>query len=130
MDPFSLLIVLALVGLGIFVYHKATTSGRRKKEAQEAALWLAGVTPVVTSPDTEPSVLRHYLTMNNPHDSGFYARLEMFRLLAANPALSPELQGAAINRVTQGESAVHLDKTLRKMRGANVGGFAGVSVPL
>jgi len=91
--------------------------------------WLAEVLPVVSNPDTDPDILRMYLTMENPHDWGFYARLRMLRVLSQNPALSPELQAAAITRISQEEATARLDKSLRKQRGG-VGGFVGVSVPI
>lgn len=71
---------------------------------------------IAKDPDSELSILRGILAMENPHDDLFFARLGVLRALSQNPTLPVELQAAAINRVSQEEVAARVDSSLKEIQ--------------
>lgn len=130
MDVLILLVLVLLVGaLVLFLLRIFKRDARNMQLPQEERVFLASALPEVQDPETELSVLKEYLAMENPHDHLFFARLQVLRALSQNPSLPVELQAAALNRVSQEESAAMLNKSLRKMSRRG-GGFIGFSTDL
>ena len=125
MDLVALAPLVLLLVLVFFLIRHNRRSGRRVHDRlqRETELALA----VVENPDTDVAVLKEYLLMPIPRDAGYRYHLEILRALARNPALPSELQSAAINRLSNEETASHLDKSMRRQNRGGSRGFMGMS---
>lgn len=125
MDIIALLPMILLIAGFYFLYRRTVASRRRVHDQLERETLDA--LEVVGNPDTDPSILRQYLVMPIPHDETYEYHMEILRTLASNPALPPELQAAAVNRISNEEVSARLDKTLKKRGGSGSKGFIGFS---
>jgi len=134
--PVDLIGLAPLVLLGVAFYFLLIRPSRKRRytadRVAEIQTWHDANVLIAKDPDSELSVLRGMLAMENPHDDMFFARLAVLRALSQNPTLPVELQAAAINRVSQEEAAGRVDnslKEIRKMSGGSKGsqGFIGFS---
>lgn len=133
MDPLSLLMILVLVGLGVFLFRRSRSKNKvSEARIKEIQAWYDTNVLLAKDPDTDQLVLRGFLAMENPHDEMFFARLGVLRALSLNPSLPVELQAAAINRVSQEESAARIDKSLKALAksAGGVRGFMGFSTEI
>lgn len=128
---------ILFVGFAVALIVWFTVSRDRKLRAsrasiEEAQVWYEANLPIASNPDTELTVLRGYLAMENPHDATFFARLAVLRALSQNPSLPVELQAAAINRVSQEEATARIDKSLAALAKAQgrARGFVGFSTDI
>ena len=136
MDAFvSLVVGLAPIALlGLAFYWLLVRPYRRSLGAKtnEIQVWYDENVSKAKNPASDIAFLRSLLAMENPHDDMFFARLSVLRALSQNPSLPVELQAAAINRVSQEESAARLDKSLRAMSKKSGGskGFVGFTTEM
>lgn len=120
------LIPLLLIFVGIYLLLRRKRMGERRlhdRLQRETELALA----VVENPSTDISVLKEYLLMPIPHDASYHYHLEILRALARNPSLPTDLQSAAINRLSNEETAAQIDKSMRRQKGGGSRGFIGMS---
>lgn len=120
------LIPMLLLMLGFYLlYRRSKSSSRRAHDRLERET--LEVLAIVEDPNTDPGILRQYLVMPIPHDDSYEYHMEILRALAGNPALPPELQAAAVNRIASEEMSARLDKTLKKRGSSGSKGFMGFS---
>ena len=131
MDPTSLLLLLLVLVVVVFFLRKRSKKHEVSVERiREARAFYEANVAVAKDPETDQATLRGFLAMENPHDEMFFARLAILRALSQNPSFPVELQAAAINRVSQEESAAKLDKALKDLAKSAAGpkGFVGFSM--
>lgn len=121
MDLIALLpIILLAIAFLVFVRKRNGTSSSMQALRDEATDRVR----VVSDPNTDPAVLREYLTMPIPRDATFELHLDILRALARNPSLPTELQAAAINRISSEEIAARADNSKKGGRQGSRGFFA------
>jgi len=135
--------IALLIGAVIFFVLLARANRRKSialklwqdEYVEQAQRWLAEKSEIAGNPNTELAELRALLAMDNPNDGMFLPRLTVLRILSQNPSLPVELQAAAINRVSQYESAARIDRSLRSQpsqpeSSGGVQGFVGFSTDI
>jgi len=129
-DPTSFLLLLLVLVVVVFFLRKRSKKQVSAERIKEARAFYEANVAVAKNPETDQATLRGFLAMENPHDEMFFARLAILRALSQNPSFPVELQAAAINRVSQEESAAKLDKALKDLAKSAAGpkGFVGFSM--
>jgi len=132
---FVTIVPLILIGAVIFFWlsrRRRSNDAEQLQLQQQAQRWFDARARIAGNPEADLAELRGLLAMENPHDDLFFARLAVLRILSQNPSLPVELQAAAINRVSQEESAARIDKSLRSLAKSSGGvqGFVGFATDI
>ena len=132
MESLATLLPLLLIGgvvlLIVLVLRRKGSGIREARErAQELSEWAEDQSAIAMDPSTSRDTILRIISDPLPHDDTFFYRLTVLRGAARNPALPPELQSAAINRIAQAEAAARIDKQLQAIAARTPRGFVGVS---
>lgn len=130
MDALGALLPIVLIGVVVFILVRAT---RRRRNPDLAAwdeqdqIWYDTQYALVTDPTSDPQQLLEFATDEWPEiPKRRLATLNLYRYLARNPSLAPDIRSGLMSRMGSEEAAIRTDKTMarleQKMKNSRGGG--------